>query len=166
MQIKSPEHFPSARILRNPAAPQTGLGRFARHMALALLAGALAMAGTLPSRAETVPAAQLELAHWTDRDRHHSGPRRDEVRRLPQVCAVEIESRRDERGRPFRDRRDHGRRSRTVVYTEACLRTYGVKLRQLPYRCSSVMRIGGRNDRVFPENCLLDAGFDLPRRRG
>lgn len=65
---------------------------------------------------------------------------------LPQTCAIEIS----------------GRDRRATVYPERCLRREGVDGR-LPRQCGFDARIYGRTDRVYAENCLLDAGFRLGR---
>lgn len=51
-----------------------------------------------------------------------------------------------------------------IVYAEPCLRNAGVSGR-LPYSCSRDVRVRGRYVTVFPQRCLVDAGYRVERRR-
>jgi hypothetical protein len=69
--------------------------------------------------------------------------------RVPNVCAIQIEGRK--------------RHSTTTVFTESCLRAEGFRY-ALPRNCARDIRIYGRNDRVYSENCLEGAGFRVDGR--
>lgn len=62
--------------------------------------------------------------------------------RVPGVCEIEIGS----------------GRGAVIGYAERCLREEGFNY-TLPRRCSTDIRIYGRADKFFPEQCLRDAGF-------
>ena len=86
---------------------------------------------------------------WRD-DRRGDDRRRDDRRYrdvLPAHCAVDTRSRRG-----------------GVVYAERCLRNAGVSGR-FPYYCSRDVRVRGRYVTVFPQRCLVDAGYRPERRR-
>lgn len=80
-------------------------------------------------------------------DRHKPKPAPEPVRqkRVPAVCAIEIDS---ESGRSV------------TVYTESCLRDEG--FRRLP-DCGRSVRIYGQRDRIYSEQCLRDAGYRTGR---
>ena len=69
-----------------------------------------------------------------------------EARRIPADCGLEV--------------RGEGRNR--LAYGEQCLVSYG--LRRLPRHCAYDATIFGRADRLYPANCLREAGFRLPRR--
>lgn len=77
-----------------------------------------------------------------DNKHRHDTPTPVRAPRVPGVCAIEIGS---------------GRGSVTG-YAERCLREEGFNYR-LPTGCSTDIRIYGRADKFFPEQCLRDAGF-------
>ncbi|MBL4927041.1 hypothetical protein [Fuscibacter oryzae] len=79
--------------------------------------------------------------HYKARDRHNR-------RRIPEDCAITIDS------------RDSGR---VTLYGGRCLRDYG--FRDLP-DCGRSVRIYGQRDKLFSAQCLRRAGFGgsrLPR---
>lgn len=61
---------------------------------------------------------------------------------VPEVCAIEIQ----------------GARTAATVYGENCLIRQGFDWR-LPAYCARPARIYGRDDRIYTEQCLQDAGF-------
>ncbi len=67
--------------------------------------------------------------------------------RVPQACA-------------FRLKGKHSRSA--LVYSERCLRQQGFTYR-LP-DCGHSLRVQGKRDRVYSEQCLIGAGFSLGRR--
>lgn len=89
-----------------------------------------------------------ETRHDRGRDWGHDGRRdwHDDRRapRVPAVCAIEI----------------NGSRTRATVYGERCLREVGFDWR-LPRECSRPARIYGRDDRIYTEQCLRNAGFRI-----
>jgi hypothetical protein len=154
----------------------------ARHIAgtLGLLAAALALmtaAAAVPARAGdrddiakalaaiaaiAIIAGAAGAADRDDRDDrapwHHGGghggvhggghghpPKPDRWRgEIPAYCAVDL------------------RHSRGTWYAGRCLREAG--LRRLPERCAEIVRWHHRDVTVYPERCLVDAGF-RPRWR-
>ena len=88
-------------------------------------------------------AAIAIIAKAVKKNKHHTPPPIPvQSRRVPGVCAIEIGS---------------GRGSVTG-YGERCLREEGFDF-TLPSGCSTDIRIYGRADKFFPEECLNDAGF-------
>ncbi len=88
-------------------------------------------------------AAIALIAKSVKKNKHHTPPPTPvQSRRVPGVCAIEFGS---------------GRGSVTG-YGERCLREEGFNF-ILPSGCSTDIRIYGRADKFFPEQCLNDAGF-------
>ena len=158
--MHAPRIIPSTRVLRGDVAPPR---RFFAGLTLGAAAVSLVLATALPARAEKDDLAKALLgilvlgaiAHeLSDNDRpapppdHRKNPR-PEVRRLPSVCAIQIDG--DRRG--------------GTVYTESCLRDEGIR-GPLPRHCGHEARIYGRWDTIFGLKCLREAGFDQHRRRG
>ena len=127
-----------------------------RPMAL-LVAGTTALAMTLASAAPAhadrrgndalkalAAIAVIALIAKAVKDNKHqdAAPTPVQAPRVPDVCAIEIGS---------------GRGSVTG-YAARCLREEGFNYR-LPSGCSTDIRIYGRADKFFPEQCLRDAGF-------
>lgn len=77
-----------------------------------------------------------------DNKRHHEAPAPVQSPRVPGVCAIEIGS----------------GRGAVTGFAERCLREEGFAYR-LPSGCSTNIRIFGRSDKFYPEQCLRDAGF-------
>lgn len=77
-----------------------------------------------------------------DNKRHHEAPTPVQSPRVPGVCAIEIGS----------------GRGAVTGFAERCLREEGFNYR-LPIGCSTDIRIYGRSDKFYPEQCLRDAGF-------
>jgi hypothetical protein len=101
------------------------------------LARALAAAAVLALIAATVDDADSKEYRYDRRDRRRMY--------LPAQCAVDLRQRRG-----------------GVVYAAPCLRQYGVD-GPLPRSCAANVRIRGRHVTVFPEACLIGAGFRPPR---
>lgn len=123
---------------------------------------ALVLASAVPARADrnkddvlkalaAIAAIALISKAVKDKKRRHTPappvPTPVQMPRVPGVCAIEIGS---------------GRGSVTG-YAERCLREEGFNYR-LPTGCATSIRIYGRADRFFPEQCLRDAGFRTPNR--
>lgn len=119
----------------------------------ALAAMAMIAASAMPAHADrrnnnTLKAiaaiAAIALIAKAVKDKNHAKPKPTPVRspRVPGVCAIEIGS---------------GRGSVTG-YAEHCMRAEGFNYR-LPTGCSTSIRIYGRHDTFYPEQCLRDAGF-------
>lgn len=66
---------------------------------------------------------------------------------VPAVCAISIE----------------GAERDVTLFPESCLRREGFTQR-LPRSCGNEARIFGRDDRVFSEQCLRDAGYRISSR--
>lgn len=66
------------------------------------------------------------------------------VPRVPAVCGIEI----------------RGQQTRATVFSETCMIERGFQWR-LPEYCARPARIYGRNDRIYTEQCLRDAGFRI-----
>ena len=120
---------------------------------------ALVLASAVPARADrkkddvlkalaSIAAIALISKAVKDKKRRNTpAPAPVQMPRVPGVCAIEIGS---------------GRGSVTG-YAERCLREEGFNYR-LPTGCATSIRIYGRADRFFPEQCLRDAGFRTPNR--
>ena len=121
---------------------------------------ALVFASAVPARADrnkddvlkalaAIAAIALISKAVKDKKRRHTPapPAPVQMPRVPGVCAIEIGS---------------GRGS-VIGYVERCLREEGFNYR-LPTGCATSIRIYGRADRFFPEQCLRDAGFRTPNR--
>jgi hypothetical protein len=67
--------------------------------------------------------------------------RRDEGRRIPGDCAIEVRGLRHDR----------------IAYSESCLASYG--FRNLPRYCAVQARIYGHPDRLYPASCLAREGY-------
>jgi hypothetical protein len=80
-----------------------------------------------------------------DRHKPRHPPEPVRQKRVPSVCAIEIDS---DRGRSV------------TVYTESCLRDEG--FRRLP-NCGRSVRIYGQRDRIYSDQCLRDAGYRTGR---
>lgn len=145
-------------ILAESALAQTRQTRGRRRVGqgLAILtAAALMVASAFPARADqqsdriakwvvgtlVLGAILNEIDH---EDRRHNPPPSTH-RRVPGVCAIEIDSRE--------------RRHPVVVYGGHCLRDHG--LTRLP-GCGREVRFYGQPDRIYSEPCLRGAGFRLP----
>lgn len=167
-------------MTRNSLRPRS----IARHVAgtIAILAAALALmtaAAAVPAKAgdrddlakalAAIAAIAIisQAARSADRDddrrdtRHGGGhgyghghghgyghpPKPDRWRGvIPGYCAVDV---------------DHRRRG--AWYSERCLREAG--LRHLPGRCADTVRWRHREITIYPERCLIDAGFRPEWRR-
>jgi hypothetical protein len=77
-----------------------------------------------------------------DNKRHQEAPTPVQAPRVPGVCAIEIGS----------------GQGAVTGFAERCLREEGFSY-QLPNGCSTDIRIYGRTDKFYPEQCLRDAGF-------
>jgi len=160
-------------------------GRSRRRWPVALIAGALALsvalASAAPARADgdrdlvkalAALAVLGVIAHQVGKDQdakaakpveHRPQPVPDAWRddwpyrtpphpapaRIPLACAIQIEG----RGTPD-----------VTVYTESCLRDYGVAAR-LPGYCARTIHFYGQRDRVYPAACLAEAGFRFEAAR-
>lgn len=75
--------------------------------------------------------------------------------RLPAVCAIEIDGslpangRKDQRARPV------------TFYPESCLNDLGLRQADLPRHCASGARLFGTRDRVYGQDCLKSAGYQV-----
>lgn len=69
-------------------------------------------------------------------------PRHEAIPTVPAICAIEIDS---------------SQGQAVTVFSEACMLREGFDYR-LP-NCARNVRIYGRSDRVYSEQCLSDAGF-------
>jgi hypothetical protein len=153
-----------------PFSPAAARRRFVATLAGAATALALMTATAVPARAapdgEDLAKALAAIAVIAliakaneDKGRKSSGSRdhgdRGDyhdgrgARVLPAECAIEVDR--------------HGRGDR-IVYSERCLRRSGVEGR-LPFQCSNEVRVRGRSMTVFPQSCLLNAGFRPERGR-
>lgn len=124
---------------------------------LVAAATALAMitASAVPARADrnndtlkaiaAIAAIALIAKAVKDNKRRHANPPPAPVRspRVPGVCEIVIGS---------------GQGSVTG-FAERCMREEGFNYR-LPTGCATSIRIYGRLDKFYPEQCLRDAGFD------
>ena len=134
----------------------------ARSRFMALLIGGIAalamiIASAAPAHADrrgkdtlkalaAIAAIALIAKAVKDKKRKHDAPAPAPVpvqsRRVPGVCAIEIGS-------------GYGS---VTGFAERCLREEGFNY-QLPRGCSTDIRIYGRADKFYPEQCLRDAGF-------
>lgn len=125
---------------------------------IAIIATALALmtaAAAVPARAGdrdlaralTAVAVLALIASTIDGNRRDHDDHDRSRRYLPAQCAVDLRYRRG-----------------GVVYAEPCLRRYGVS-GPLPRHCATGTRIRGRAVTVFPQGCLIDAGFRPARGR-
>lgn len=123
----------------------------------AVVSLAMIVASALPARADrnnddllkaiaAIAAIALISKAVKDNKRRHAPapPAPVQVPRVPGVCAIEIGS-------------GYGS---VTGYGERCLREEGFNYR-LPEDCATSIRIYGRADRFFPEQCLRDAGFTI-----
>lgn len=138
-------------------APKDPIKKVLAGLTAIAVAASLLMASALPSHADKkgddfakALAAIIiigTIANSIDNkndDKHHPKPQPVKQRRVPSVCAIEIDS---DRGSPV------------TVYTESCLRDEGFSQR-LP-DCARSVRIYGQRDRIYSAQCLRDAGFRL-----
>lgn len=109
-----------------------------RDLARAL--AAIAVIGIIASTAKANGKKHDEYRDFPPYDVRHD--RR--APRVPAVCAIEI----------------NGSRTSATVYGERCLREEGFDWR-LPRDCSRPARIYGREDRIYTEQCLRNAGFRI-----
>lgn len=139
------------------------VGRFWRGLTAVVVALSLVAGSAAPSFADKKSddiakalAAALLLGavingidNNNDRHKPRPAPAPEPLRqkRVPSVCAIEIDS---DRGRAV------------TVYTESCLRDEG--FRRLP-DCGRSVRIYGQRDRIYSEQCLRDAGYRTGGRR-
>lgn len=126
---------------------------------LAILATALALmtaAAAVPARADdrdlaralAAVAVLALIAATVGGDRPRNDGSYGLRARLPAQCAVDLRYRRG-----------------GVVYAEPCLRRSGVT-GPLPRQCAASVRIHDRRVPVFPQDCLIAAGFRPPRGYG
>ena len=134
-------------------------GRFWRGLTALTVAASLVLASAAPSFADKqgddlakALAAALLLGvvingidNNNDRNKPRHAPDPVRQKRVPSVCAIEIDS---DRGRSV------------TVYTESCLRDEG--FRRLP-NCGRSVRIYGQRDRIYSDQCLRDAGYRTGR---
>jgi hypothetical protein len=92
---------------------------------------------------------RFEDRHYEDRRYQDWSGRETRSLRLPATCAIEVNGRHD--------------RS-TTVYSARCLNRERFEGR-LPRHCAIDIRVRGRDDRVYDQNCLIDAGFRVGRQR-
>jgi len=117
-----------------------------RDLVAALVA--LGVIGVIVSEANRKKSARKVVQHaphWHTPIPQHAQPQHPQPQRgrpVPEACAIEIED------------RNH---RNVVVYTATCLRDYGIA--RLPDRCARVIRFYGREDRIYSEGCLREAGF-------
>ena len=127
--------------------------RFLALLVAAATALAMVTASAVPARADrnnddvlktlAAIAAIALIAKAVKDNKHGNGhPKPVQSRRVPAVCAIEIGS---------------GRGS-VVGYAQRCLREEGFNYR-LPSGCATNIRIYGRVDKFYPEQCLRNAGF-------
>jgi hypothetical protein len=139
--------------------PMFSLKRQANLVMVAVLALSLLAASALPSHADRrgdniakVLGAALVIGlianSLDDKPKHHPAPLPEPARhrRVPAVCAIEIEG---------------STGDRVTVYPEKCLRREGFTY-QLP-DCARNVRIYGKRDRIYPASCLRNAGFRVGR---
>ena len=90
---------------------------------------------------------QLQV-HSGQSDRGYGPSRRHAVRALPGNCL----------------RNFNTRRGTYSVFGQNCLARSGVNLRQLPRRCETDLRVGGRLTGVYEARCLQQNGWRVARR--
>lgn len=129
--------------------------RWMTLLVAAVAALAMLAASAMPARAErnnetlkaiaAIAAIALIAKAVKDNKRRHATPAPTPVRSplVPGVCAIEIGS-------------GHGS---VTGFAERCMREEGFNYR-LPAGCATSIRIYGRLDKFYPEQCLRDAGFD------
>ena len=129
------------------------LARFVARLKPASIVGLLATVVLLFGfQAETIWAQPLVIGlianSLDDKPKHHPAPLPEPARhrRVPAVCAIEIEG---------------SSGDRVAVYPEKCLRREGFTY-QLP-DCARNVRIYGKRDRIYPASCLRNAGFRVGR---
>ena len=110
---------------------------FAKALGAALLLGLAISALDNKGKAAPAPAPAPQPA-----PQPRPRPRHEAIPTVPAICAIEIDS---SQGRPV------------TVFSESCMRREGFDYR-LP-NCARNVRIYGRSDRVYSEQCLDDAGF-------
>lgn len=163
-----PQIIPAARIIHNDRLPRQGSGwRLAAGLAAVALAISLAMPTPARAEAKDVPNGLISLAvlggaqagkapqdqkaeimqvrddRWPPKN---GWGQHDKPRRIPSVCAIEIDGERDLR-----------------MFSENCMAREGFRAK-LPRNCATSARIFGERDRLYRAGCLRDAGFDMPRR--
>lgn len=118
---------------------------FAKALGAALILGLAISALDNKAKAEPKPAPQpVPQPQPQPKPR----PRHEAIPTVPANCAIEIDS-------------NQGRA--VTVFSESCMRREGFDYR-LP-NCARNIRIYGRSDRVYSEQCLSDAGFRTRSRR-
>lgn len=142
-----------SRTLR-PTTKKPARSRFMAIFIAGVTAFAMIIASGLPARAErnnndalkalaAIAAIALIAKAVKDNKRRHAPPVPVQLPRVPGICAIEIGS---------------GTGSFTG-FSERCLREEGFNYR-LPQGCATNIRIYGRLDKFYPDQCLRDAGFD------
>lgn len=136
-------------------APARKTGALLRGLTAATVAVSVMLASAAPSYADkkgddiakALAAALIigAIVNGIDNNKPKPAPEPVRQKRVPSVCAIEIDS-------------DHGRS--VTVYTESCLRGEG--FRRLP-DCGRSVRIYGQRDRIYSAQCLRDAGYRAGR---
>ena len=131
--------------------------RFATLLTGGAVAFALILGAALPVKADNkddlakaliaalVVGSIAKVLNDTPKARPVPEPARS--RRVPAVCAITID----------------GAKKSVTLFAESCLRGEGFDA-QLPNGCANTARIFGRQDRVYSEQCLRDAGFRVNGR--
>jgi len=146
-----------------PPQPLIGPDGFWRRRLVAALTGlAVMITGATPVHADKnddlakalaaiaiVGIIAAEANKDKGRGQTRDKPGHGNTRRVPEVCAIDINSGRTE----------------VTVYAERCMREEGFSYR-LPEHCAGSIRIYGQRDRIYSAQCLRDAGFRVGRGRG
>lgn len=130
-----------------------GRSRFMPLLVACTTAFALVAASAAPAHADrrgnntlkalaAIAAIALIADAVKSNKRHKDAPTPVQAPRVPGVCAIEIGS----------------GQGAVTGFAERCLREEGFSY-ALPGGCSTDIRIYGRGDKFYPEQCLRDAGF-------
>lgn len=154
-----PDKSPAILIARSAVRES---GTSGRRLAALLTGGAailaLVLATTMPARADKKDdlakalIAALVIGAIVNETKKHTPapapvPQPVKQKKVPSICAILIE----------------GAERDVMLFPESCLRREGFSHR-LPRGCGNNARIFGREDRVYSEQCLRDAGFRISGR--